>query len=193
MKNKAIFWVAWMCKFVSGSSENVYLKTFSKEGHLWLLSFFMVFLNSLLDLSHLWMPVRIYCLSTLRPMIRYVFPRFSSCVQGQSAPFFRYRVSFFRSFFFKGPNFTVFFLFCRITLRSMLSSLTSLILVFMAKENRDMDKVENIDKENSENCAQLSESSPVGGEETEDYIILPVNISFLYFFKLSLKKLCLFP
>ncbi len=63
----------------------------------------------------------------------------------------------------------------------------------MAKENRDMDKVENIDKENSENCAQLSEYSPVGGEETEDYIILPVNISFRYSFKLSLKKLCLFP
>ncbi len=146
----------------------------------------MVFLNSLLDLSHLWMPVRRYCLSTLRPMIRYVFPRFSSCVQGQSAPFFRYRVSCFRSFFFKGPSFTVFFLFCRITLRSVFSRLTSLILVFMAKENRDMDKVENMDKENSKNCDQLSESSPVGGEETEDYIILPVNISFQYFFKLSL-------
>lgn len=66
----------------------------------------------------------------------------------------------------------------------MFSRLTSLILVFMAKENRDMDKVENMDKENSENCDQLSES--VGGEETEDYIILPVNISFRIVFKLSL-------
>lgn len=55
----------------------------------------------------------------------------------------------------------------------------------MAKENRDMDKVENMNKENSENCDQLSESSPVGGEETEDYIILPVNNSFRYFFKLG--------
>ncbi len=55
----------------------------------------------------------------------------------------------------------------------------------MAKENRDMDKVENMDKENSKNCDQLSESSPVGGEETEDYIILPVNISFQYFLQIE--------
>lgn len=170
---------------VSGCSKNVYLKTFSKVGHLWLLRFFMAFLNSLLDLSHLWMPVRRYCLSTLRPMRRYVFPRFSSCVQGQSAPFFRYKVSFFSSFFFKTPSFTGFLFFCRITLRSEFSRWTSLIFVLMAKENRDMDKVENMNKENSENCDQLSESSPVGGEETEDYIILPVNNSFRYFFKLG--------
>ncbi len=112
--------------------RSYYLKTFSKAGHLWVLSFFMAFLNSLLDLSHLWMPVRRYCLSTLRPMIRYWFPRLSSCWQGQSAPFFKYNTSVFRSFFFRFPGFNIFFLFCRITLRSLFSSVTSLILVLKA-------------------------------------------------------------
>lgn len=96
----------------------------------------MAFLKSLLVLSHLWMPVSRYCLSTLRPMIRYWLLRFSSCWQGQSAPFFKYNTSCFRSFFFRLPCFTIFFLFCRITLRSMFSRCTSLILALKAARRK---------------------------------------------------------
>lgn len=48
------------------------------------------------------------------------------------APFFRYSTSDFRSFFFRLPAFSSFFLFIRMILRSVFSRRTSLILVFKA-------------------------------------------------------------
>lgn len=114
--------------------SKIHLKTDWKVGHSWFFIFFMKFLNSLFFLSHLWMAVSKYWLFTFRPMMRKWWLRLSSWWQGQSAPFFRYRTSFFSSFFLMGPNFKGFFFLGTIFL-SPFSFFTSFIFILSARDD----------------------------------------------------------